>query len=200
MQEKDLTLLWMFTLRIGMYTGIENKDTVSVFLHGYEIGRNQECNFIEQIVKSIKLEYDIEKRATGWIGQIERLAAVEEADWITIFKRQSLKILNAKFSKEIQQEFTESLKKRINGKMLGVNDYFRKDWITDWYGIIQLEENWFKEIWSNEELKLMKEIESELKSLGKVNRIENNISPSQKLKDICAKLYNKMNQEEENES
>ena len=63
----------MFTLRIGMYTGKENRDIVSAFIHGYEIGRNNECDFIDRIKTSIREEYKIESRSTGWIGQINPL-------------------------------------------------------------------------------------------------------------------------------
>jgi hypothetical protein len=74
MTKKDLNLLWMFTLRIGMYTGKENSDTIASFLHGYEIGRDNECNFIEKLSELIAKEHKIDSRATGWIGQIEKLA------------------------------------------------------------------------------------------------------------------------------
>lgn len=193
MQEKDLKLLWMFTLRIGMYTGKENKDTVSSFLHGYEIGRNNECNFIEQIMKSIEEEYEIKSRATGWIGQIEMVAEKLEMDWIIIFKKQSLKFLTSKFTEPIKIEFGISIKSRINGKMLGVENHFRRDWITDWFGIVDLKSDWFKELWSSKELKLMKKIEEELLSLGKVREIQKQIKPTNKLRNLCAKMYEEMN-------
>jgi hypothetical protein len=183
----------MFTLRIGMYTGKENKDTVSSFLHGYEIGRNNECNFIEQIMKSIEEEYEIKSRATGWIGQIEMVAEKLEMDWIIIFKKQSLKFLTSKFTEPIKIEFGISIKSRINGKMLGVENHFRRDWITDWFGIVDLKSDWFKELWSSKELKLMKKIEEELLSLGKVREIQKQIKPTNKLRNLCAKMYEEMN-------
>ena len=57
-----------------MYTGVENKDTISSFLHGYEAGRDGECNFIERLSDSIAEEYQIESMAAGWIGQIQMTA------------------------------------------------------------------------------------------------------------------------------
>ncbi len=189
----------MFTLRIEMYTGKENKNTVSSFLHGYECGRDNECNFIEELVESIKEEYEIESRATGWIGLIERLADKLETDWITIFKSQSLKILTVRFTEPIKKEFEKSIKKRINGKMLGVENYFRRDWITDWFGIVDLKAGWFNKMWSMKELSLMNEIEKELKSFGKVREIKKQIEPTDRLKKLCAKMYEEMNKKE-NES
>jgi hypothetical protein len=86
-------------------------------------------------------------------------------------------------------EFSDSLKSRIKGKMSGVEHHFRKDWITDWFGIVHLEADWFKEIWSDKELKLMTKIETELNGFGKVSLIKNGVKPTKKLKHICAKLY-----------
>jgi hypothetical protein len=80
MQEKDIKLLWMFTLRIAMYTGKENKDAISAFIQGYEIGRDNRCDFIEKLIESIEEEYRIESRATGWIGQIGCLADKQKTD------------------------------------------------------------------------------------------------------------------------
>ena len=183
----------MFTLRIGMYTGKENRDTVTSFLHGYEIGRNNECNFIEQLMKSIEEEYEIKSRATGWTGQIEMVAEKLEMDWITIFKKQSLKLLTSKFTEPIKEEFASSIKSRINGKMLGIENHFRRDWITDWFGIVDLQSDWFIELWSDEELKLMKNIEEELLLLGKIREVQKTIKPTNKLKNLCAKMSEEMN-------
>jgi hypothetical protein len=189
----------MFTLRIGMYTGKENKYTVSSFLHGYEIGRDNECNFIEQIVKSIEEEYKIESRATGWIGQIEMVSEKLETDWITIFKKQSLKILTKKFKEPIKAEFATSIKKRINGKMLGVKNHFRRDWIADWFGIVDLKADWFKEFWSDKELRLMNKIEEEIKTYGEVRAIKTTVKPTGKLINLCVEMHEEMNRKE-NES
>lgn len=193
MQKKDLKLLWMFTLRIGMYTGKENKDTVLSFLHGYEIGRNNECHFIEKLSQSIEEEYQLESRATGWIGQIERLAEQLEMDWITIFKKQSLKVLTKAFDETEKIEFSNSIRKRINGKMSGIKHHFQRNWITDWFGIVDLTANWFKEIWSERELELMTEIEEELISFGKIRALKKDIEPTERLKTICRHLYEKVN-------
>ena len=199
MKEKDINTLWLFTLRIGMYTGKENRDTISSFLHGYEIGRDDECHFIEKLSESIEEEYKIDCRATGWIGQIERLAEMLETDWVTVFKKQSLKILTDNFTESITIEFTNSIKKRINGKMLGVKNHFRRDWITDWFGIVNFEADWFNEIWSKKELQLLREIEKELMSFGKVREIKIQIEATEKLINLCEKMYEEMNKEE-NES
>lgn len=193
MKEEDLKLLWMFTLRIGMYTGKENQDTIAAFLWGYQIGRKDQCNFIERLSESINTTYKIEKRAMGWIQQIEALAEKLETDWITIFKKQSLGILAPQLTEKIKLECTDSLKSRINGKMSGAKNHFRRDWITDWFGIVALETNWFRELWTEKELEVITKIEKELKHYGKVRKIKPAVQPTNKLIDLCANLYREMN-------
>lgn len=193
MEEKDVKLLWMFTLRIGMYTGTENKDTVLSFIHGYEIGRENKCDFVGRIIQSIENEYKIKSGATGWSGQIERLAEELETDWITIFKMQSIKILAKEFYDSSKTELTDLLKRRINGKMNGITIFFHRNWIRDWFGIINKEANWFKEMWSATELKLINEIETELKAYGKVKLINKEIEPTKKLIEYCSELHREMN-------
>ena len=68
-----------------------------------------------------------------------------KTDWVTIFKKQSLRVLSANFTELIRIEFTDSIKKRISGKMSGVKNHFRRDWITDWFGIVDFEREWFNE-------------------------------------------------------
>jgi hypothetical protein len=144
-------------------------------------------------MKSIEEEHKIKSRATGWTGQIEMVAEKSKMDWITIFKKQSLKLLTSKFTTPIKIEFETSIKSRINGKMLGVENHFRRDWITDWFGIVDLKSDWFKEFWSEKELKIMKKIEEELLSFEKVRDIQKQIKPTNKLKNLCAKMYEEMN-------
>ena len=93
-----------------------------------------------------------------------KLAEKLKTDWVTIFKKQSLRVLSANFTELIRIEFTDSIKKRISGKMSGVKNHFRRDWITDWFGIVDFEREWFNEMWRKEELNLLKEIEKELMS------------------------------------
>ena len=200
MQQEDLKLLFSFTLRIGMFTGKENKDTVISFLNGYEIGRQNECKFTQKLSDSIKKEFRINTRATGWNGQIENTAQKLETDWITVFKRQSLKVLTEEFSDLIDDDLIDSFKKRMIGKVGGVNYHFRKDWIIDWFGIVDLSADWFRKIWSIRELELISNIEEELKAFGKVNELNEQINPTDILKNICSQLLNEMKKNKCNSS
>jgi len=171
-----------------MYTGKENEGRITSFLHGYEAGRNDECQFIKKLSNSIKKEFKVESKATGWNGQIERTAQKLETEWVTVFKRQSLKILTEEFSDSIEKDLIDSLKKRIIGKIRGVDNHFCKDWVTDWFGIVDLSMDWFKRIWTKKELEMMSNIEEELKSFGEIRKLKKKINPTEKLKNICKEL------------
>lgn len=189
MENKDIELLWMFTLRIEMYTGKENAETISSFLNGYEIGRNNECQFISELMDAIEQEFDISPKATGWVGQIERVAEKENSDWVTIFKAQSLKLLAKSMNYSIKENLLESIKRRVIGKTSGAKNHFRKDWITDWFGIIHLDENWFNACWTSREIELMQKIERELNTYGAIAYLDNSPQPSSNVLLLCNELY-----------
>ncbi len=189
MENHDIELLWMFTLRAGMYTGKENSDTISSFLHGYEIGRNNECKFIDKFIDSIQQEYNISPKATGWIGQIEMAAEKECSDWLTIFKAQSIKLLAHSMNYSVRENLLGSLKSRIIGKAGGIHHHFRKDWVSDWFGIVHIDQNWFRSIWTYKEIELIKNIESELLCFGKIRLLKDSIVPSENLEQLCSELY-----------
>lgn len=194
MEKKDLELLWNFTLRTPMFIGLVNKDTVSSFIQGYEMGRDNECDFIERILDSINDEYKIKKSSSVWSVEIDRLAEKINSDWVTTFKRQSFRILTKEFDTTMQNEFSDSIRKRINSKINSVGNHIYKFWIIDWFEIVDLEANWFQEIWSEKELKLITELDKELKTFGNIQEIETGTKkPTEKLKSICTELHEEMN-------
>lgn len=188
MKNLDIELLWMFTLRIEMYTLKENSDTISSFLHGYEIGRNDECTITALLSSSIHEEYGIPHSADGWVGQIQRAADKLHSDWVTIYKIQSLKLLAKAQNFELKEDLSNSLKRRIKGKASGVHLHFRRAWITDWFGIVNLNSNWFDSLWTTEALEIMTEIEAELHVYGHLNELKENIQPTRNLAVLCERL------------
>lgn len=191
MQERDLGLLWKFTLRIGMFTGKANRDTISAFLTGYEIGRANECEFTQALLQLIEEEYGIEGLALGWRGQIDQLATKMEIDWVAAFKRQSFKLLMRELDASSKKELANALRRRIEGKLTSANQRMRKDWIADWFGIVDLQAKWFTAIFLAEEVKLMSEVEEELRRID-IQLLEPVFESSEKLQDACARLSAQM--------
>lgn len=195
MRKQDLTLLWNLTLRIEMFVGIPNEGTITAFLSGYEAGTDNQCKFMERLSHSIETEYKIKSSNTWWIGQLEELAGQIGIEWLTAFKRQSLKVLVAECDDTTNAEFINLLKMKIMGKIAGIEYHFRKDWIVDWFGICDLSASWFKEIWTEKELNIMASIEEELKTYGRLSELPEKIQPTEKLKVSCKELLNKMQSE-----
>lgn len=192
MQTKDIKLLLYFTLRTGMYTPGEKRETIIAFLAGYEIGRDKECDFSEKLSSSIKAEYKIDKRNMGWVGQIDRLANKLDLDWVSVLKKQILKVLIKELHNTPEEaECLSFIKDYVNTHIRGVSHhtFLGRQWIIDWFGIVDLKANWTKTLWSEKELELMTELEQELKHYGKVHLIDDKIKPTENLKRICAQLF-----------
>jgi len=186
MQKDDLKLLWLFTFRIGMYTGKTNRDTVMSFLYGYETGRHGLCKFTEKLSTSIYEEFGVEKLATGLLGQIIVTAEKLDSNWIAIFKQQSLKTLLEEFPTPIEKRAINFFK----SKVIGIANYkeksIREHRIRDWLDFIALSSDWFKKMWTEKELKIITEIEKELKLFGQIETLE--LSPTAKLNNSFDEL------------
>ncbi len=190
MREKDLNVLLMFTLRTAMYTSKVSEGRISSFLHGYELGSDGECRFIEAVSNSVKLAYNIDVHATGWIGQLGQLAEKQKMDWISTFKKQSLKLLVAEFEKQESTEYRTHIKRVILGRVKGIENWLGRDWISDWFGFVDLSATWFRDLWSEQELLLIYKIEEELTLYGNPTSFSDKIEPSADLLLLCEKLYN----------
>ena len=188
MKKQDIQALWLFTLRIGMYTGEEKGGFILSFLRGYELGTYSQCKFIEILSNSIEEEYKIQAKSISPYRQIEILAQKLELDWVSAFKRQSLKVLNTQFDDKIREDFIISFKQRIISKLKILEFHFRKDWIGDWYGLCDLSASWFKGIWTEKAFILIKEIDTKLKNYGKIQDLPERMRPSQHLKELGKKL------------
>lgn len=49
---------------------------------------------------------------------------------------------------------------------------FGKRWIYKWFGIVDLEEKWFQQIWTEEELGIISAINSEIDKIEEKERVE----------------------------
>lgn len=170
-EEKDQRLLWMFTLRTGMYTLDESRESIVAFIKGYETGRGDECNFISALSESMSNQHKIKPGAAGWIGQIHVLAEKLNLDWVTVFKQQTLMLLVSVLDKPSFIEFSESLRRRVAAKVDGIEHHFNRGWIIDWNGIIDLESSWQKNVWTENERQLMYSMDKELRRFGKISQL-----------------------------
>lgn len=167
MRIKDTNLLWSFILRTAMYIGIESRERIESFLIGYEIGTDEKCSFTSELSDFLHARYRITKGALGWPNQLERLAQQQDSDWKLVFTREGLTLLTSKFDKETRRNFEESFRKRITGKLLGIEQHFNDDWINDWYELCNLSADWFKQIWTEKEFQKIGQIEKEVNNYSR---------------------------------
>jgi hypothetical protein len=106
MTNKNYIQLIHFALRIPMYAIKEEKNTIVAFIQGYDFGNTWE--FIHGFSEWIADRCKIEKRATGWAGQIDRLAKRRKKEWVVVFKKEALKFLVSKLDEEGLNELQES--------------------------------------------------------------------------------------------
>ena len=192
MKEKDLILLLNFILRTGMFIYKENKDTIIAFIHGFESGWNNNRQFTETLSDSLGKEFKIRRNATGWHGQIERIAEKLEIGWTIVFKRGSLDVLFKEFEQLNSSIFVDSIRKRIDSKLSGINNHFDKDWMIDWFTIVDLQAGWFKSIWTEQEFILLEEVQERLKYLGEIKCIPENIEATENLKNLVIILLKEL--------
>lgn len=93
MTKYDTTILLNFINRMGMYIHPIDLHSIANFIHGYELGRNKKCKFLESLKILLLEKYKIEYLSDGWQGQINRLAEKKCLDPVTLFKELALEIL-----------------------------------------------------------------------------------------------------------
>lgn len=93
MNENDKANLLNFTARTGMYVYPVDESTIVSFIHGYELGTKDECDFT-QLVKQLLIDkYEIIYSSDGWQGQISRLGERLSLNWVETFMKVTLEIV-----------------------------------------------------------------------------------------------------------
>ena len=196
LREDDVKLLWPFILRIEMYVGQESEERISSFLVGYEMGTAGKCEFIKYLSESIKNDYQIDAKATGWIGQIYKAAEKIQMDWIAIFKMQSIKILGQKINDySISAELKRIYKLRLAGLLSYSDRVFDLEGVINWGIYLDLSYDWCNEIWTVDELLILKELNSELEDIKQRKLKTNNLKQSPKFTELKLGLIDKIGNE-----
>ncbi|WP_378410632.1 hypothetical protein [Rhodocytophaga aerolata] len=162
-----------------MYTGEETKERIVPFLDGYEIGTENQCNFTLLLSKCLKDKYHYEYRALGWPYQIEQFAKKRRISWIAAFKRVSLELLNESHSGEFQQKFNDFIRKWTESRVENIKIPFGYGWVENWLGICDVKQDWFRKIWTKEELKLLTQLNNEIQTIKK--ECKERIKPTDRL-------------------
>lgn len=112
MREIDVRNLTHFVTRMGMYITIEEEDSIVSFIHGYEIGTEQKCEFTKVLSKYVEDKYGIRRAALGWPWQIQELGNKNKENWVTNFKELTLEITSTLVSDEFREEYNRLTAKK----------------------------------------------------------------------------------------
>lgn len=126
MKVEEKELLQAFMRRTGMFVYPVSKETIMAFITGYSAGRHpvdkKEFDFYISLSNYIRLNYQIEQRATGLPGQIDRFIEKYGGDWVHLFKLFSNETINLNTEKNgfitIEPDFIDKLLKLNDFKTL----------------------------------------------------------------------------------
>ncbi len=187
MTKFETKTLLHFIIRTGMYIHPQDENNIVSFIHGFESGTKSKCNFSRLSKELLSEKYKIEYLSDGWPGQIKRLADKLSISWTVTFKRISFEII-ANESSAFEKEIAQILKKRVSELISRINinghPSFNQSWKDEWASLCSIKSAWFKQLWTDSELKIIKAIDSQIRT-GNIYA-SNSCSPSiqlLKLKD-----------------
>jgi hypothetical protein len=161
----DRKTLLYFVTRTGMYIFQQDYQNIVSFIHGFETG-NGKNDFTEQMKTYIAKQFRIKAGATGWNGQIERLSEKLNYGWTITFKKISLEILIVDELGNLNEELGQILKTRIQSLIERIekkgNPFFNNDWTEEWLSFCSLKSNWFRQMWTLDELEIIKALDIEV--------------------------------------
>lgn len=162
----DEVILIKFITRPGMFITVQDKDNFTSFLFGYEVG-SATCNFTEPLESYISETFGIQPSSSRWIGQVEELSKKLSLSWVTTFRKTSLQFIIEKDVANLLPELNNVLRTRIFSLTNRINEtgdpWFNESWVDDWLALCLIDCDWFSQLWTSEELKLIKAIDTKVK-------------------------------------
>ncbi|MFC5978666.1 hypothetical protein [Flavobacterium salmonis] len=114
----------------------------------------------------------------GWIGQINRVSKKQSISNIVVFKKITLETI---FIDGLDKEMEKILKSRILDLINKIDraghPWYNETWKDNWLSLILINQNRFKQLWSDEEFEIIKLIDKEVTS-GNIINIYKTIVPS----------------------
>ena len=193
MTKDDKTNFLYFITRTGMYIyPMDDKNVVS-FIHCYELGTKNKCDFTLLSKEMLSDKYRIHYGNDGWSGQITRLAKKLSLNWVTTFKRIVLEIVADERQGGLDKAMMEVLRTRILSLLERVNPlgdiYFNDNWTEEWLALCPVKSKWFKQLWTDNEWTTIKSIDK-LMQADSIFNSKDEKKPTLELLEIIEK-YNK---------
>ncbi len=181
MTKKEKELLLRFCTRNGMYIQPIEKYTIISFITGYEIGTKHTSVFTALLKIYIAKKFKIECRATGWPGQIDLLSVKLSLNWVSTFKKVLLEVVaNEGLSVELKTILTSRIEVLLQRITKTGDNWFNIDWKEEWLSLCAPKSKWFKQIWTTNEYKIIKAIDTETQANRIFLKLNSNL-PTEKL-------------------
>ncbi len=171
-----------FVTRTGMYIHPQDENNFVSFIHGFECGTKNKFDFSRLSKELLSGKYKIEYLSDGWPGQIKRLSDRLSISWTITFKKILLEII-ANESSSLDNEIVQIIKTRVRELIarISINGHpsFNQSWKDEWLSLCSTKSTWFKQLWTDSELKIIKAIDNQIKT-GNIYA-SNSSSPSSQL-------------------
>jgi hypothetical protein len=167
MTKYDKILLLHFITRTGLYITTEDKSNVVSFITGYEMGVKT-CDFSNAFKSFVMDKFKIKSDATGWPGQIQMLSEKLSQNWLRTFKQVTLQFITGNETTDLNEDLNKTIKTRLQGLVERIdengNPWFNEWWTEEWQSLCLLSFDWFKQLWTCEQLKAVQAIDKAVSS------------------------------------
>lgn len=167
MTEEDKEWLLKFVTYIGLFIQPVTAESATNFVHGYEAGTRNTCAFTQQLRQLLTDTYQLPYSSDGWPGQIKRLATKRKVSWLTVFRNLTIEliVLAQGGSLTTQQQSILLLRIRVLIERLRTTPDTQLDpyWIADWRALCPMRRGWFKQLWPEQEWRLITQLDKVVK-------------------------------------
>lgn len=168
MTNSDVETLLHLILRTEMFITEDKTGNITSFICGFEIARNGKCDFSGQISELLENEFNIQRKALGWPGQVAEFGDRYKLSWESAFKKIGLMVLSKSVHWKPKSELEKTIRLAIKSKIKQIeNHWFGEWWVNKWIGIVAIEEKWFQQIWTGKEFELIARINYQIRRIEK---------------------------------
>jgi hypothetical protein len=190
MTQKEINILLHFITKPFMFISILDRDNIISFMHGFECLTKNKFPFTNTIRKLASEKYKIKYDSLGWPGQIDKLAKKKSLPWAVLFRSFVLEALVSPKTGLYKKKSKKILKSRIESVLSQIDrPYYTIEGTTkEWLSLSTVKADWYRALWSEQEIKILKAIDKELKS-GDIYS-NSMLIPSKKMLDLKFKFDN----------
>lgn len=168
MTKKDKISLLHFVTRTGMFITSVDQDTITSFVHGYQLG-SRKSDFIQQIEQHLLTKHKIHPDNLGWPGQVRRLSEKLFLSWAVTFKKITLEIIADEQFGGLDKTMRGVLKIKIVTliERIAPNGdpwFTERNWVDEWKALCPTRSPWFKTLWTDDEWPIVKAIDRQVRT------------------------------------